>query len=81
MTTYFTITNLGKRYRVAVRSVYQSTVTSERRLLQVLYKSAEAQRSRSARLANALKAKIDEGRIFEVCNWFGILSYSAPVDR
>lgn len=81
MTRYFTITNLGKRYRVAVRGAYQSTITSERRLLQTLYKSADEQRSRSARLANNLKAKIDEGRIIEVCNWFGILGYSAPIDR
>lgn len=75
----FKIHSNGKIYEVRVRGAYAKTITSERRLLIALTDMSNGQRN--PKLGEALNAKLDAGRIHEVCEYFGILVYSAPIEK
>jgi len=59
-----------------MRAAYTSKIRSEKKLLSVLITSANA---KTEPLKSALLNKITEGKILEVCNYFGIINYSAPL--
>lgn len=78
MKTFKLHTN-GKTYKVAVRGAFQHSITSEKKLLASLKKSAENYFDVNAR--PALLAKLEAGKIHEVCEVFGVLAYSCPIEK
>ena len=78
MKTFKLHTN-GKTYNVAVRGSFEKTITSEKKLIEVLKKSAAGYPNKE--YGKSLMSKIEAGKIHEVCNILGILSYSCPTTR
>ena len=75
MKTFKLHTN-GKTYNVAVRGSFEKTITSEKKLIEALKKSAAGYPNKE--YGEALMNKIEAGKIHEVCSVLGILSYSCP---
>ena len=82
MKTFKLHTN-GKTYSVAVRGCFEKTITNEKKLIEVLKKSAEGYMKRPTYegYGKSMMEKIEAGKIHEVCNILGILSYSCPTTR
>ena len=70
MKTFKLHTN-GKTYNVAVRGAYRNTITSEKKLVAALKKSAAEYPNKE--YGTSLINKIEAGKIHEVCNILGIL--------
>jgi len=78
----FIITNLNRKYEIQMRSAYKSTIRSEKKLITVLKQSAEAYiRDGSTKLGESILQKINDGKILEVCNYFGIINYSRHIEN
>jgi hypothetical protein len=80
--TTFTITNLGKKYRVTMRRP-GSTITSEKKLIAALTKAGTDYMVKPGyeEYGKEIIKKIEAGQILKVCAILGILGSTRPVEK
>jgi hypothetical protein len=74
-------TNTEKKYTVRVRGAYLKTIKSEKELIRALKNTAQGYINMGqVGYGESVLKKIENGHILWVCDIFGVLDYSKPIE-